>query len=128
MVLRGTAVSERDASGRTGLVGQPNEACEGVALQEEGLLVHVEKDGLALLSRKGEVADILEDPHGASPVPADTRRTAAAGRAEVMEERRDDDAVGGDAPRRESAQRQASRECRARPPSCRWCLWQWAVK
>ena len=80
--------------------------------------MHMEKDGLALLSRKGEVADILEDPHErlpCPPIPAERRL-----RAEVKEERRNDDAIGGDVPRRESAQRHAYRECRARPPSSRW--------
>ena len=44
------------------------------------------------------MADFLENAHGASPMPADTRCAVAAGRAEVVEESRDDDAVRRDVP------------------------------
>ena len=91
--------SEGDAACGALLVGLPDETGEGIGPHPGVRPVHVEEDGLALLGGEAEAADTAEYGHRTAAVSADAARGAAPGRADVMEEGAEDDALTGEVPR-----------------------------
>lgn len=76
----------------THLVRLPDEAGEGIGIHLAGISVHVQFDGLVLITVQMEAADPAQDAYGTAAVPVDVTGLRAVRGAEVMEEGTDDDA------------------------------------
>lgn len=79
----------------TDLVGEPYQVGKTVRTNPRHSEMHMVLDGSSLLVRQAKPADVAEDADGPPAMPMDAHGIVVMGRAYVMQQRPEDDAVAG---------------------------------